>query len=250
MSSFQPKRILVLGASGGCGRWLVQLAAERGHRVTALIRLSARLDALPGVTIRYGEVLAPGVLETALAGHDVVLSCLGLRRVNPLHPWSRLLSPPDLTTRVVQQLVPLMRQHGIGRLLVISAGGVAESVRQLSWPVTRLIQLGQVGVAYRDLATMENMLANSDLDWLAVRPVTLVNGTPTGRARPVARYHLWSHIRRSDVAAWMLGALEAAAPYAVRCVLLGAPVSAPPNPQMQLTGRRSAELPVGAALQR
>lgn len=224
MSGFQPRRILVLGASGGCGRWLVRLSAERGHRVTALIRPSAGLDPLPGVTIRYGEVLAPGVLEAALPGHDVVLSCLGLRRANPLDPWSRSLSPPDLMTRVARQLVPLLRQHGIGRLLVISAGGVAESVRQLSWPVTQLVRLGQVGVAYRDLAAMESALAGSDLDWLAIRPVTLVNGAPTGRARPVAGYHLWSLIRRSDVAAWMLSAMEAAAPYTVRRVLLGSPV--------------------------
>ena len=229
MRSSQSSRILVLGASGGCGRWLVRLAAERGHLVTALIRPSARLAPLPGVTIQHGEVLAPGVLEAALPGHEAVLSCLGLRRANPLNPWSRLLSPPDLTTRVAQRLVPLMRQHGVARLLVISAGGVAESVHQLSWPVPQLVRLGQVGVAYRDLAAMERILTESELDWLAVRPVTLVNGAPTGRARPVADYRLWSHIRRSDVAAWMLRAVEEAVPFAIRRVLLGAPVLAPPD---------------------
>ena len=127
-SSFQPRRLLVFGASGGCGRGLVRRAAERGHLVTALIRPSARLAPLHGVTIRHGEVLAPGVLEAVLPGHEAVVSCLGLRRENPLNPWSRLLSPPDLTTRVVQRLVLLIRQHSVPRLLVISAGGVSESV--------------------------------------------------------------------------------------------------------------------------
>jgi uncharacterized protein YbjT (DUF2867 family) len=212
---------VVLGASGGCGRWLVRLAAERGHLVTALIRSSARLDPAPGVMVRHGEVLAPGVLEAVLPGQEAVFSCLGLRRSSPVNPWSRLLSPPDLTTRVVRRLVPLMRQHGVARLLVISAGGVGDSVRRLTWPVTQLVRLGQVGIAYRDLAAMESVLTGSELDWLAVRPVTLVNGRPTGRAGPVANYHLWSHVRRSDVAAWMLGAMEEPAPYARRHVLLG-----------------------------
>lgn len=30
--------LLVLGASGGCGQWLIRLAQERGHHVRALVR--------------------------------------------------------------------------------------------------------------------------------------------------------------------------------------------------------------------
>jgi hypothetical protein len=160
-------------------------------------------------------------LEAAITDQDVVISCLGLRRRHSLNPWSKLLSPPDLTTRVVQRLVPLMQQRSVHRLLVISAGGVGDSVHQLGWPVTHLIRLGQVGVAYRDLASMEDVLANSALDWLAVRPVTLMNGAPTGHGHPVARYQLWSLIRRSNVAAWMVKSMEEDKPYVTRRVLLG-----------------------------
>jgi uncharacterized protein YbjT (DUF2867 family) len=80
---------------------------------------------------------------------------------------------------------------------------------------------GNIAVAYRDLERMEHILAGSALDWVAVRPVTLADGPPTGRARPVPRYGLTSTIRRSDVAAWMLGALERTAEFAERTVLLG-----------------------------
>jgi len=212
--------LLVLGASGGCGRWLTRLAAEGGHQVTALVRASAAVAAMPGVRVIRGEVLDSAVLATALAGQDAVASCLGLRR-DGRSPWAPLRSPPDLTARVTAALVPAMARAGVRRIVAISAGGVAESITRLSMPVRWLIASGNVAVAYRDLAEMERLLSASQLDWLAVRPVTLVDGAPTGRAGAVTRYGLFSTVRRADVAAWMLGALERPASFSGHTVLLG-----------------------------
>ncbi len=213
--------LLVLGASGGCGRWLVRLAAERGgHAVTALVRPSTPFEAPPGVRVCRAEVLDPEAIDQAVHGQDIVFSCLGLRRAGP-SPWARLLSPPDLTTRVTSRLVESMRRHGVNRIVAISAGGVGESVDRLSRPVRWLIGSGNIRVAYRDLANMEQVLTQSGLEWLAVRPVTLSNGPVTGRACSVARYGLASTIRRADVAAWMLQAAQSAAPFVPRTVLLG-----------------------------
>ncbi len=44
-------KLLILGASGGCGRWVVRLAAEQGHDVTAMVRRTATPDAPAGVTV-------------------------------------------------------------------------------------------------------------------------------------------------------------------------------------------------------
>jgi hypothetical protein len=87
--------------------------------------------------------------------------------------------------------------------------------------VRHLVRTGNVAVAYRDLAAMETVMEASDLDWLAVRPVTLVNGAPTGCARPVSHYGLTSTVRRADVATWMLTAVERRCPFEDRCILLG-----------------------------
>lgn len=212
-------RLLILGASGGCGRWLVRLAAARGHEVTALVRDPAARATLQPSRVIVGDVRDASVLAAGLRGQDAVLSALGLRRVGR-NPWARLLSPPDFTTQVARTLIPAMQQEGVSRLIVISAAGVAESLAQCSAAVRTLVRAGNVGVAYRDLAEMEATLANSDRDWLAVRPVTLLDGPPRRRARPAVRYGMFSTIRRSEVATWMLDALTMPTPFTARTVLL------------------------------
>jgi putative NADH-flavin reductase len=213
-------RLLVLGASGRCGQWLVRLAAEHAHDVTALVRPQTSFVQPQAVRVIRGHVTDPAMLDDILAGQDAVLSALGLRRAG-LNPWSALQSPPDLTSHVAGLLAAAMPRHGVRRLVAISAGGVGESVRQLTWPVKALVRAGNVGVAYRDLENMERTFANSSLDWCVARPVTLVNGPPRRPARRVERYGLTSNIRRSEVAAWMLAAIEGPAPFADRRVLLG-----------------------------
>ena len=214
-------RLLILGATGGCGQWITRLAVARGHAVTALVRGTAPTPAaLAGATVARGDVLDPACLPALLAGQDVVLSALGMRRASR-NPWSTLLSPPDFTARMMRGLIPAMEQAGVTRLIAISAAGVADSDRQLTRPVRALLSLGNVGVAYRDLAVMEAQLEASRLDWLVVRPVALVNGDVTGSAREVTRFGLASTIRRADVAQWMVEAAESAPQRASRFVTLG-----------------------------
>src|SRR5688500_1248182 len=100
-------KLVVLGASGACGQRLVRLAAAEGHSVTALVRPTTSFDAPPGVAVQRGEPLNPETIDAVVAGHDVVLSCLGLRRAGP-SPWARLLSPPDLTARVIRMVIAAM----------------------------------------------------------------------------------------------------------------------------------------------
>ena len=213
-------RLAVLGASGGVGRWVVALAASDGHEVTAVVRRSSDVVVIPGIKVIRGDLTDPDFLEGAVDHHDAVVSCVGLRRAGR-SPFARLLSPPDLTTRLASSLTRAMENRYVRRLVVISAGGVASSMAQLTWPVQQLVRTGNVAVAYRDLAGMEDRFAASSLDWLAVRPVTLMNGAPLGRASEVNRYGLTSIIRRADVAAWMLASAVQHDSFVDHTVLLG-----------------------------
>lgn len=215
-------RILLLGASGNVGGWFGRLAAQRRHDVTALVRPATPYEPPPGVNVVRGQVTDPSVLRDALPGHDIVVSCIGLRR-RWKSPWARLLSPPDLVTNVTRSLVSLMPEQGVGRLVLLSAGGVGGTRHQSDRLVKRLIDAGNIGVAYRDLAAAEQILERSRLDWLIVYPVTLVNGKPTDNAAHVVNYRIRSKVRRSDVAAWMLREIEISSQFRERRVLIGSP---------------------------
>ncbi|MBX3382742.1 MAG: NAD(P)H-binding protein [Phycisphaeraceae bacterium] len=214
-------KLLILGASGGCGRWLVRLASQAGDHITALVRPSAAVERCRGVEYVRGEVLEPGVIERVAAGHDAVLCALGLRRAGP-SPWAALRSPADMMARTGALLAASLPAAGVSRLVVISAGGVGESDALLTAPVRWLVRRGNIGVAYRDLAQMERELQTSSLDWLAVRPVTLLPGGPTRAAVPTNRYGLMSVVRRADVASYMLERARRTAPFAARAVMIGA----------------------------
>ena len=213
-------KLLVLGASGATGHWLVNLATQARHDVTALVRPSTAFEPPAGVRVIRGDVLDPATLASAVEGQDAVASCLGIRRTGKFL-WAPILSPPDFTARVASILIPAMTHAGVRRIVAMSAAGVAESITQLTTPVRWIVSAGNVGVAYRDLAEMERLLSASQLDWLAVRPVTLVNGSPTGRVGKVERFGLFSIIRRADVAAWMLGALARPTSFVQQTILLG-----------------------------
>ena len=60
---------------------------------------------------------------------------------------------------------------------------------------------------------MEELYANSELDWLAIRPVTLKEGGPTNTAKTVLFYGLKSKITKGEVARLMLDAAEEAKPF-------------------------------------
>ena len=213
-------KVALTGATGFIGSHILTELREHGHEVTALVRPGATFVPPPNVRVMRGEPLDATALAAALNGQDAVGCCLGIRRAGKA-PWSALLSPPDLMTRVARLLVSVMPRAGVRRVVAMSAGGVAESITQCGGVIRWMAGAGNVGVAYRDLAEMERQLSASRLDWLAVRPVTLMNGPPTGLAGKVDRYGLFSIVRRSDVAAWMLGALSRPTPFVEQTVLLG-----------------------------
>ena len=78
-------RLVVLGATGGIGKYLLEYATARGHAVTAFARAphkialqSEKLSVVPG------DLLNSGQLADVMAGHDAVLSAFGpetLRRI-------------------------------------------------------------------------------------------------------------------------------------------------------------------------
>ena len=92
------------------------------------------------------------------------MSCLGQRR-RSASPWSKRLSPPHLLQRVIADTTTIMSEHGVARIVAISAGGVGDSRERCHPLIRRLIRAGSLRVAYRDLdGTIAVALNSSDPD--------------------------------------------------------------------------------------
>ena len=205
-------RIIVFGASGEVGKNVVRLACERGHKVTAFVRAETPFSADTSVNIVQGNVLDQEALTAAIAGHDVVISCLGLKRANAKNPFSKLVSPEDFASSSAHVIVNAMKSAGVSRIVAVSAAGVAESAARMS-PILRfMFSISKIGIAYRDLAIMESVYRDSGLDWTCVRPTTLTDGPATTKTHEVDGYGAMASISRANVAAWVLDAVASAGP--------------------------------------
>ena len=214
-------RLLIFGASGGCGKQLVERALARGDEVTALYRDPSRAGAHAALrALPISDLTELSALASEIASADHVLSCLGNRRVAAWNPWSRMGSRVDLLESFTRALVGMPEMKG-KRLTVVSAAGVGESWARVSPPLRALISSSNIGVGYRDLNRMEEVLAASDLDWVAVRPTTLNDGPSTGRVRTVDGYALTAAISRADVAEAMLRIASGERPSVRQPILTG-----------------------------
>jgi putative NADH-flavin reductase len=195
-------KILVRGASGGVGKHVVRIACDRGHSVTAIVRRADGIDTRAHIVT--DDVVRPGCFDEHIDGHELVLSALGIKRSNPSNPWSALASAPDFSSRTAAALVSAMQRRGVSRVIAVSAAGVSESAAGMNMLMKFFVAKSNVGVAYRDLAAMERVYADSGVDWCCPRPTRLTNGPLTQRVKRVADFSITAAISRADVAWWML----------------------------------------------
>ncbi len=207
------KTILVFGATGNTGRKLVKMALERGHKVKALVRDSRRYYEHPNLLVVQGDVLDNETVRAALDEVDAVVSCLGIRKVDPADPFSELMSPEDFTEKSTTNIVGAMKQAGVNRLVVISSAGIGDSWEFVAPNMRSVISGSTVGKIFRDLNNMENVLKTSGLDTLAVRPVVLIDGELSEGVDLVNHFDPTTKISNSDLAKWMLDAVERRQPF-------------------------------------
>jgi putative NADH-flavin reductase len=181
-------KLIVFGPSGGTGRELIAQGLAAGHEVTAFSRRELDTPA----TLVVGNVLDRAAVESAVRGHDVVLSALGTR------PWRHV----DICSGGVAAMIPAMQAAGVRRIIAMSSLGVGEPKAGLVVRVGGAILLRK---AFRDKAAMEQLLADSDLDWIAVRPGFLTSGKARGTSRVADDGSLkGGRISRADTASFML----------------------------------------------
>lgn len=181
-------RLLVFGATGPTGQEVVSQARALGDEVTAFARAA------------HGDATDPAAVGRAVPGHDAVVSALG-RRMS--------FKAEGLIERSMRAIAPAMEKNGVRRLILVSAFGVGDSLREAPL-IPRLMYRSLLKDIFADKKAAEDYLRGTGLDWTFVYPVMLTNGPRTGRYR--AGEHLalrgMPKIARADVAHFILKELR------------------------------------------
>ena len=192
--------VVVLGAAGRTGRLIVAEALRRGHQVTAAVRNPASVPAAPGLRVERADVRDADSLRAVIQGHDAVVCAIGAagRKADNLYSDG------------ARATVSAMRATGVTRLLAITSVGVRSDDPHHAWWYRGLIR--PIGAdLYADMARMERIVRDSDLDWTFVRPTYLQDREPTGSYRAVDNSTPqggW-RITRIDVARFIVEELDA-----------------------------------------
>jgi putative NADH-flavin reductase len=188
-------KIAVFGATGGTGREIVTQALDAGHEVTVLVRDSSKLSVdNDKLYLVIGDVLNPEKVEETLAGSEAVCCSLGNTANNPDFVVS------DGTHNIIDG----MKKQEIKRLVVVSAIGVGDSRERVSRSFKMLMKT-VLRKAYEDKERQEQLVRESGLDWIIVRPGGLTNGPATGEyAFGLDPSIGGGQVARADVAAFVL----------------------------------------------
>lgn len=204
--------VLVVGATGGTGRCVVNAALAGNYRVIAAARNPATVgDSVIPLAIDFTKPAAFNSLVEALRSSDTVISTLGPRHKNEA----------GIVAQGTRIIVDAMKEAGARRLVAISAAPVldtASSPRSGSlvrdpgddWITTKVmmpIVRKIFAYVYDDLAHMENLIVGSGLDWTIVRPPRLTNKKSSREIRTDSRHNIarGRSISRRDLAQYMVG---------------------------------------------
>ena len=169
------KRILILGATGRTGKWIVRKALAHNYDVSVLVRDKKKIDTnIARVTVHEGIPTDIHALTQAMNNCVAVISALNISRTSDF-PWAKLRTPQNLLSESVRNIISVASHNKVKRVVVISAWGVGNSSRELPGWFRWVIENSNIAVAYRDHERQEILLKESLLNWTIVRPVGLFN---------------------------------------------------------------------------
>ncbi|WP_424001199.1 NAD(P)-dependent oxidoreductase [Maribacter sp. IgM3_T14_3] len=168
-------KILILGATGRTGKWILAEALERGYKINCLVRKPEAIKQNhSALKIYKGSPESISELESALKGCDAIISALNISRKSDF-PWSKLRTPKTFLSDVMKNIITLSTNIKIDRIVVCSAWGVADTEKEIPLWFNWFIKNSNIGVAYKDHERQENLLKSSTLNWTIVRPSGLVD---------------------------------------------------------------------------
>lgn len=156
-------RLLVVGATGGLGRAVVDSALARGHDVSALVRNPQTAD-LPGEVRNLKATCSTGCRWSGPS--------MGVTRCSACWGTPGPRTATTLLEDGTANLVEVMTRLQVARLVCVTLLGVGQS-RANTALLYRHIILRLLAPMVPDKQNQEGVLRASGLDWVLVRPPRL-----------------------------------------------------------------------------
>jgi putative NADH-flavin reductase len=166
-------KILILGITGKTGSLTAQAAINRGHKVVGIARDPAKVT-VKGAEIVTGTPYDFETVKRAIEGCDAVISTLS-PYPNTQGLFSKIRNPLDVMSVSMKNTVKLMEDKGIKRIVLMTALGVGDSLKEVPGFFRLMIRVSNIKYAYIDHDKQEQILVNSNLDWTIARPVMLTD---------------------------------------------------------------------------
>ncbi|MEM7026715.1 MAG: NAD(P)-binding oxidoreductase [Pseudomonadota bacterium] len=168
------KKIAVIGASGGSGRYTVEALTALGHEVTAVSRSASNVFER-NVRCIDGSAMDKSILKEAIKGQDAVIVTLGISE-NPIRVrlFGTANTPADIRSAGTKLVIEVMEELGVKRLVVQTSFGTGPTntnLRVLDKLFFNLILKPQI----RDTELQDEYVRTSALDWTITQPVHLTD---------------------------------------------------------------------------
>ncbi|WP_164689264.1 NAD(P)H-binding protein [Herpetosiphon llansteffanensis] len=142
-------RIFLTGASGFIGRHVAAELSNAGHQLTCLVRRAPTIQADPAIQYLVAEWLKPEQWLDQLAGHEIVINCVGILRE------TRQASFQAVQADVPIALFEAAAQHKLQKIIQISALGADVTAAQ---------------AFVRSKALADQALSQQAIPWVVLRP--------------------------------------------------------------------------------
>jgi len=191
-------KLLIIGASRGIGKALLEETSKDGHQVRVLARRPEKIDTTDNaLEVVQGDVRDLEAVQSAIRDMDVVCSCIGV----PI-----TFKPVDLFAVAARNLVQAVEQQPGLKLIAVTGIGAGDSKGHGGFLYDRIFKPLFLRTIYEDKDREEEIIRGSTIEWLIVRPAGLTNGPRTGKYRVITDLEgsVATRISRRDVADFIL----------------------------------------------
>lgn len=186
-------KVIIFGANGKTGKYVVAQALAKGMHVTAFVRNAQAMTLThENLQIIIGEATNATAVLQAVAGHDAIISCIG----GPGMKASTTIT--DITRNITQAI----DQTDVKRLAVIATAGIHGELKGISGIIVNFLLKNTL----KDHKGAFALIQASSAAYTIARPVSLTDEAWTGNYREAETGvpNKGMRIARADVADFLV----------------------------------------------